>query len=100
MKVPVAMSAERSDSVSCSAAGGGGKTYGKKKKPSATPNAVPIIPPRKKITMPRTKPRMFLSLDGGRLGGDCARRNRVEFGLSVGKPSRDPRLFSLRKRLA
>src|SRR5215213_2541670 len=53
MKVPDATGGDLSASVSCSAAGGGGNTYGKKKKPSATPNAVPNSPPNRKITNPR-----------------------------------------------
>ena len=39
MKVPDATSLERSAAASCSAAAGGGKTYGKKKKPEC--NAEP-----------------------------------------------------------
>src|SRR5215510_13048960 len=53
MKAPVATSRERSASVSVSDAGGGGKTYGKMKKPSATPNAVPARPPNKNTTISR-----------------------------------------------
>src|SRR5262245_54856935 len=45
-------------SVSCSFADGGGNTKGKRKKPSATPNPVPITPPSRKITSPRQNRRM------------------------------------------
>src|SRR5262245_28640655 len=55
MKVPCASTAlERSAVVSCSAAGGGGKMKGNRKKPSATPNAVPSTAPAKKMASERS----------------------------------------------
>jgi hypothetical protein len=58
MKVPVATSRERSASVSVSVAGGGGKTYGKMKKPSTTPKAVPSRPPNTNTPISRKNLRM------------------------------------------
>src|SRR5437588_12560093 len=62
MKVPVA-TAVRSVSARRSAAGGGGKTNGKKKNPSATPKPVPSTPPSRKIARTRQKPRIGRSPD-------------------------------------
>src|SRR5262249_4220323 len=56
MNVPVATSGERSMSINCSIAAGGGNTNGKKKNPSATPKAVPSTPPIRKIASPRHNP--------------------------------------------
>src|SRR5688500_3161547 len=53
MKMPVAWSGERSASVSCSVAGGGAKMNGKINRPSVRPNAVPRMPPVRKIRTPR-----------------------------------------------
>ena len=53
MKVPRATTFVRSSVASVSRAGGGGKMKGKKKKPSATPNAVPSTAPNKNTVSQR-----------------------------------------------
>src|SRR3954449_1359323 len=80
MKVPEATSLERSAAASCSAAAGGGKTYGNKKNPSATPRLVPSTPPSTKIAMPRQN--LFIAQSPVRSG---------QLSVSIFQPNREKR---------
>src|SRR5262245_53803689 len=87
MNVPVATSGERSRSVSCSIAAGGGNTKGKKKNPSATPRPVPNTPPSRKSTRPRQNRRITSSSIGAPKESSVGGRQAThgELDTAVGK---------------